>query len=126
MKTYTVYLGLMAGLLCSIGTNSFAEDQLFLEGFPDVPLLESLIEDEDNRVVFDTPSGTVAETMIRAEIQGRKVLNLYETKLVPFGWQCQRHPTSLTCIREKDRLLFLDKNPAAKNGIIILRLEPLE
>lgn len=103
-----------------------AEEPDFIEGFPDVPLLPEVTEDQAERVVFDTPSGTVAETSIRANMKGRKILDLYEDKLIPFGWKCQRHPMSLTCKRENNRLLFLDKTPAKRNGIIILRLEPLK
>lgn len=103
-----------------------AEEPTFLEGFPDVPLPPEVTEDDAERVVFDTPSGTFAETSIRGDMKGREILDLYENKLIPFGWNCQRHPMSLTCTRENNRLLFLDKTPAKRTGLIILRLEPLK
>ena len=102
------------------------EGKPFLDGFPDVPLVAGMTENEDERVVFDTPAGTVAETSIRADIAGQQMLDLYEDKLLPFGWACVRHPLSLTCKRENNRLLFLDKTLAGQNGLIILRLEPLK
>lgn len=103
-----------------------AQEPTFLEGFPDVPVLPEVTENYADRVIFDTPSGTVAETSIRGDIKGREILDLYENKLIPFGWNCQRHPMSLTCTRENNRLLFLDRTPAKKKGLIILRLEPLK
>ncbi|MFC3052216.1 hypothetical protein [Kordiimonas pumila] len=109
-----------------ITTSAWSADQVFLEGFPDVPLLDGLSEQADDRVIFDTPSGTVAETVIRAKIPAKQVLNTYSKELVTFGWDCARGPLSLTCERENDRLVFLDDDPDASEGIMILRLEPVE
>lgn len=101
-----------------------AEEQIFLEGFPDVPLLEDFEEQLDARVIFDAPSGTVAETVIRASVKGAKMLDSYAKELPVFGWVCLRQPATMRCTREESVLVFLDENPAAESGVIILRLEP--
>jgi len=103
-----------------------ADEQVYIEGFPDVPLLTELSEQAADRVVFDAPSGTVAETVIRGKIPAKDIINAYAQELIPFGWDCIRQPMTLTCVREKNRLVFLNDNPAEKSGLIILRLEPIE
>lgn len=113
-------------LICAVTAVSFSAkaDQVFLEGFPDVPLLEGVEEDFGDRVVFDTPSGTVAETSIRAQKSGGTVLDAYAKELPVFGWKCDRLPQGMRCSREKNSLVFLDQAPSTSEALIILRLEP--
>ncbi len=99
-------------------------NQVFIEGFPDVPLLAGIEEHSGDRVVFDVPSGTVAETAIRAQESGGNVLDAYAKELPVFGWKCDRVPQGMRCLREKNVLVFLDQAPAASEALIILRLEP--
>lgn len=99
-------------------------DQVFIEGFPDVPLLEGMTEQTAERLVFDAPSGTVAETAIRAEKPGIAIIADYAKELPSFGWRCERIPSNLRCTREKNVLVFSNKTPAEESGLIILRLEP--
>ncbi|MBL4837016.1 MAG: hypothetical protein JKY34_05510, partial [Kordiimonadaceae bacterium] len=101
-------------------------EQVFIEGFPDVPLLEGMEEQAGERLVFDAPSGTVAETMILANKSGKAIIDDYARELAVFGWLCVRQPMAMRCHREKNALVFLNKAPAKKTGIIILRLKPLE
>ena len=125
---------LVAGLLAifgmtvtSIAPALMADDteQVFIEGFPDVPLLAGLQERIEDRVVFDAPSGTVAETVIRSNKPGSLVIDEYAKELVVFGWVCARQAMNMRCTREKSVLVFLNKTPAKKTGIIMLRLQPL-
>ena len=121
----------LAGLVVAFGisaTPSFAAsepEQVFIEGFPDVPLLAGLEEQAEDRVVFDAPSGTVAETVIRSNKAGKLVIDDYAKELVVFGWSCARQAMNMRCTREKSALVFLNKTPAKKTGVIILRLRPV-
>ncbi len=114
-------------LSCVAAAVSFSAkaDQVFLEGFPDVPLLEGVEEQAGGKVVFDAPSGTVAETVIRASENSRTVLDSYIKELPVLGWKCDRLPQGLRCKREGNNLVFLDQAPNAASALIILRLEPV-
>ena len=108
--------------LCSLAASA---DQVFLDGFPDVPLLEGMTEETADRVVFDAPSGTVAQTAIRAGLKGNEIIEAYAKELPAFGWSCTKLPTNMKCTREQNTLVFLNENASAQNGFIILRLEPV-
>lgn len=101
-----------------------AQDDGFIEGFPDIPKLPVISELAGEMVVFDTPSGTVAEATLIANKSGKETLNAYKTALSALGWQCKRPPQSLKCTRAGNTVVFLDDAPSNKTGRIILRLAP--
>lgn len=100
-----------------------AEDK-FLEGFPDVPALDAIRAFEGEPVIFDTPSGTVAEATLLLNGQASHAMHTYRESLVALGWTCDSPSLALTCRREGNRLIFKTPDPHAKNGRLILRLEP--
>jgi len=111
--------------LTSVGPSVFAQE-VFLEGFPDVPLLQGIQEISEERIVFDTLAGTVAQTELAYEGPAKKALDLYNSSLPAFGWKCERAQLSLGCVRGDNKILFTNKNHSENNGRIILRLEPVE
>ena len=119
MKRIFTSIALTAAL-----TTAAAADEKFLEGFPDVPLLEGLTEIADERVVFDTPAGTVAQTALVSDKGADEALKRYGNTLTAFGWQCKRVARALTCAREENKLLFKGEQTADSAERIILRLEP--
>jgi hypothetical protein len=102
------------------------EEQTFLEGFPDVPLVAGVRGVDGESVLFDTPSGTIAEVKLLIEGGAEHVFAAYKQTLAAFGWACETKPQTLICLREKNRLVFFDTDPRRKNGTIILRLEPIK
>lgn len=99
---------------------------VFLEGFPDVPLVEGVSEVEDERVVFDTPGGTVAQATLESTIGFQKALEGFASALTALGWDCSPVEAGLGCSRDESRLAF-NADPNAQSGTrIILRLEPNE
>jgi len=113
-------------MLLSVPSVAFVADadEVFLEGFPDVPLLEGVREKQEDRVVFDTLGGTVAQTVLISEKAASTVLARYATALPTFGWQCNHSSQQLQCKREGNGLLFSSQNAGEKAARIILRLEP--
>ncbi|TNE61402.1 MAG: hypothetical protein EP335_15565 [Alphaproteobacteria bacterium] len=105
--------------------SAMADSDSFIDGFPDVPLLPGLNENPDDRTVFDTPSGTVAETTLLADRPAAAVIDDYSSDLPVLGWACDRDGRTLSCRRENDKLVFFDANPGENRGIIVLRLEPV-
>jgi len=115
-------IAVVASILATATPLSAAEP--FIEGFPDVPLLEGLEEIEGERIVFDTPSGTVAKTVLTAKSPAAGYIASYAASLPSFGWTCERQELVLRCKRDNNSLMFKVSNPKATNGRIILRLEP--
>ena len=97
----------------------------FLEGFPDVPLIEGVAEAVSERVVFDTPGGTVAQATLLSSSAIDKALESFEDSLGALGWTCERTKAAMSCNRDTSLLSFSDASEAGKNTRIILRLEPL-
>ncbi len=105
------------GLLCAFG----GADGRFIDGFPDVPLLESVrLADGESPVIFDTPGGTVAEVQLTSS-EPDGLLARYGATLRGLGWSCTQG-RSLICQRADNRL----KLSAAAGGAdrFALRLEP--
>jgi len=117
---------MMSALILALTSNALAivADDAFLEGFPDVPLIEGISEITSERIVFDTPSGTVAEILMASTGPAKQVLDRYAAALPAFGWLCQRSDLTLRCAREGYSLLFTNKSPGKGKERIILRLEP--
>lgn len=115
------YLGLAIFITL---TGATAAEDTFIEGFPDVPLLAGIQEDESSRTVFDTPSGTVAETTLIADQSAQDILLRYAADLPALGWACNGVATELHCVRESDELVFEPGTSAPGTARIILRLVP--
>lgn len=101
-----------------------AED--FIEGLPDVPQLEIVTGIEGEPVIFDTPSGTVAEFTLILAASAQETADAYNAALTGLGWACLPEPALLTCAREENRLVFTKPEHDGTDRRIILRLEPVE
>lgn len=118
-------------LICAVsvrvlcGSFVLAEDA-FLEGLPDVPQLEMVTAFEGEPVIFDTPSGTVAEFTLMLSGTAEEAAKAYEAALTGLGWACVAESAHLTCAREENRLVFTKPEEGAPAHRIILRLEPVE
>lgn len=112
--------------LLFLTTNQAVSEDRFLEGFPDVPLLDGIEEIAEERVVFDTPGGTVAQTAFVIKSPIDQLLAGYSNALTAFGWTCSRAPLVMNCVREGSKLLFKGEEDASLGKRIILRLQPSE
>ncbi|MCJ9430011.1 hypothetical protein [Kordiimonas marina] len=108
----------------SYGTHAADDGDSFLEGFPDVPRLDVIRALGGDPVVFDTPSGTVAEVTLLIRGSGDNALKLYKESLTPLGWKCHLSHAKMRCERENDRIVFTDPAPSKNDGQLVLRLEP--
>jgi hypothetical protein len=109
------------------GMSAFAQDSeepTFLEGFPDVPVIDGVHEVASERVVFDTPGGTVAQTTLQTRDTVHKALLNFNDALVALGWNCKPASESMLCTRDTSKLVFQAPEPEQKPTRIILRLEP--
>ena len=109
--------------MATFGRPTHAQE-VFLDGFPDVPLLEGVTELTEERIVFDTLGGTVAQTELSTPTTAKETITRYSAELPTFGWECTLIKHTLRCNLEGNLLLITDSNPNEKPGRIILRLEP--
>ncbi|GHF12829.1 hypothetical protein GCM10017044_03490 [Kordiimonas sediminis] len=94
----------------------------FLPGFPDIPVLECCAEiDPDDRLIFDTPAGTVAETHLTSTDSAEATIKAYDIALTGLGWACSANKKSLTCLRSGYQLSI--KTLKNKNNSSILAIE---
>lgn len=77
-------LSLGAAAACQAG-ESLASD--FVPGFPDVPLMQGLTVEEDDTVVFDKPSGRIAEASAAGPIAEADLISYYTAALPALGWR---------------------------------------
>jgi hypothetical protein len=101
-----------------------AED--FIEGLPDVPRLEMVTGIEGEPVIFDTPSGTVAEFTLILAATAEDAAEAYNAALTGLGWACVTKSSLLSCALEENRLVFTKPDNVPEGQRIILRLEPVE
>lgn len=105
---------------------SISTDSDFIADFGDVPLMNGLTELDDERVIFDTEAGTIAETVLVGNIKGAEILAFYMQSLKQLGWQKLEagHSTSRwTFIRDKQvlSLRLFDSNGTKS---LLVHLEP--
>lgn len=97
----------------------------FIDGFPDVPLLSSVMSLLGEPVVFDTPAGTVAEASLALTEPYERVVSQYGAALTSLGWGCEGLGGSLKCRREDSQLTVSSGSGTQGVPTMLLRLEPL-
>lgn len=121
-KYYLVSLILFTA--STVAAMAAGADDRFIDGFPDVPFLDAIIEAISEPLVFDTPGGTVAEVGILFTISAESVFNQYGIAMEGLGWRCRKTTAKLSCLRDDSIVqLSTPANPAVSNAFI-LRLEP--
>lgn len=74
----------MAMLGISASGPSYGADRLLSD--LDIPLMPGFMEDDDSRVVFDTPAGRIIEVRAAGFPKGQKVLDYYQPVLSSLAW----------------------------------------
>lgn len=106
--------------------NAFETVQ-FLTGFKDVPLLEGFIEDKDQSMIYDTPSGTIAQAVIYPEDNKKQtaeiVVVLYKKSLQALGWHC-RATEQLICRQSATQLTILPRVEQGYLTAVVIKSHP--
>lgn len=64
-----------------------ADEAVFVSGFEDLPLMPGLVEDSDQSMNFDTPSGRIIEAVASGSVSESDVMAFYEATLPELGWR---------------------------------------
>ena len=100
------------------------ENSRFIEGFPDVPYMDFIERIDDEPMVFDTASGTVAEATVFFSVSANQAMLDYQAALTGLGWTCEKTEAELSCIRENTIVSFAFQTNTQTGSSFILRLEP--
>ncbi len=124
-KGLFIYIVLLLGTALPVFTQD--SDSAFIEGFGDVPLMKGLTELSEERVIFDTEAGTIAETILKGKHRSEIILKFYSESLIQLGWKKLKAGNSssrLTFIRDKH---VLSLRLFASNGerSLLVHLEPV-
>jgi hypothetical protein len=74
-------------LVMSFASGPRAQPAAFVSVIPDLPLMEGLLEDVEQTVLFETDSGRIAEVVARGQIARRAVTEFYAATLPQLGWR---------------------------------------
>lgn len=96
----------------------------FIDGFPDVPYLDIVTTLIGEPVIFDAPSGTVAEIGIVFSVSIESALKAYGSALAGLDWTCSKVADQLRCIRDESMVQLAKPEQATAAPTLILRLEP--
>ena len=58
----------------------------FVSNIEDLPLMTGLTEEKDSAILFESPSGRIAESIAVGKISKRAVYKFYKEVLPQFGW----------------------------------------
>lgn len=64
-----------------------AEEDKFVAGFGDLPLMKGLAAVPDSETVFDTPAGRIVESYAAGEVARGSVEAFYRKSLPQLGWR---------------------------------------
>ena len=77
---------LLVVLLC-IGGGLRANEADFVDGFEDLPLMPGLAVDDQAGLLFDKPSGRIAEAVAGGAVPASEIRSFYGATLPELGWQ---------------------------------------
>ncbi|MEM7119817.1 MAG: hypothetical protein AAF563_00995 [Pseudomonadota bacterium] len=62
-------------------------DDTFVAGIGDLPLMEGLVEDPDAAIIYDKPEGRIVEAIAHGNVAAEDVRTFYGDTLLQLGWQ---------------------------------------
>lgn len=83
---------------------ALAEDDAFIYGANDVPLMPGLEEVPSLRIVFDKPEGRIIQLFVRGNVSETEVTAFYRETLPQLGWLPS---TENSFVRDEEKLIFL-------------------
>lgn len=126
------YKGIMAVMLflhltgASVYGQHFEGDSDFITDFGDVPLMKGLKELDDERVIFDTEAGTIAETVLVGKTSAADIQTFYTESLKQLGWkkiEAGHSANRWTFVRDK-QVLSLRLFDSSGTKSLLVHLEP--
>jgi len=84
----------------------------------DIPLMEGLVEDDNERVVFDSPDGSIISAQASGKVMAIKAYDYYRVVLPSLSWKVTEDKKSkMKC---EDGALYCIKAHRGKENLILL------
>ncbi|MEZ5757769.1 MAG: hypothetical protein R3D86_06080 [Emcibacteraceae bacterium] len=103
-------------MLCSIAFQLNAQqnsDEAMLSDLA-IPLMEGLVENQDEALLFDSPQGRIINAVASGAIEGKKIYDYYAMVLPSLGWNVDKRnkcdekaELCLSAIRDKESLSLM-------------------
>ncbi len=111
---------LIAVLMAAVGllaTVAGAEEPPKLENLVGIPVMAGLVEDLDQRIIFDKPEGRIIHVVLKGDVSSQAALGFYQEALYQLGWELLQDQASpgLTFNRDQEYL-----------NVSVMQVEPLE
>lgn len=99
----------------------------------EIPLMDGLLEDSDERMVFDSPEGRIILAQASGQINSLLVYNYYKVVLPSLSWEiidvnnahCEAGASYCLTARRDQENLNLSIKTNQKKSIVIYSLSPL-
>ena len=114
-------LAAVLGLLAVVGL-ARAADAVFVGGFEDLPLMPGLVEDPEQGMNFDTPSGRIIEAVATGAVAEADVMAFYAATLPELGWE----QTGEGLFLREDEMLRLEISAQGNKIAVRFALSPRE
>ncbi len=99
-----------------------AGTQGFAEGIEDLPLMPGLHSRKDSLTVFDSPYGSIVESMAEGAVSPADITNFYARTLPQLGWT----RATTTTFRRDTEELTLDLGHSNGAAVVRFRIAPLD
>lgn len=108
---------ILIGFLFFVGTAAVADYSAFIE---DLPLMENMVEQQDNVVSFDKPAGRIIQTQAITKSTEKEVLNFYNLSLPQLGWTKAKDHS----FKRDNETLTITVNRSGNSNIVIFTIVP--
>ena len=81
----------------------------------DLPLMQGMLEQEADSVVFDKPSGRIIESVVISQKRKKEIKQFYKQNLPPLGWRYNKNTATFS--RENENLKIVIKEQKNKSVI---------
>jgi len=102
-------------------TQGLATDSVYYSEFiEDLPMMADMVEEQDNVVIFDKPSGRIIELKVETKHSQTEVLEFYNGILFNLGWKKLKKNRFL----KDDEILSVIPEMRGKKTIVHFTLRP--
>ena len=88
------------GLLATVAG---AEEPSNLEGLVGIPVMAGLVEDLDQRIIFDKPEGRIIHVVLKGDVSLDEAFRFYQEVLYQLGWELPQDRTRHSIIFNRDQ-----------------------
>ncbi len=122
MKHFLKSLFCICLLFTAIVSAAYAQQTLYLTELGNIPLIPQASLVENSSVVFDKPSGRIAEVQLVSSLAVDEIMVYYAKTLPPLGW----NRLSQNQFERENEVLIFEAQREGSESVVLIRLIPKE